>query len=299
MGQKFLFHFGILAFLFSVVAHAQNYEIEELPSDTYLGWNKKTGACSTPESIRIFQPRASGRFPVFIYSVGTGALISSAEAEVAAKEMTKRGFISVVLDYESGAGFSCDKMQLKAKCAYGENLATSATAKVCALASADCARGIVVAGLSQGANLAILANNHDSHVRAAWLISFGGAAVGNAYTQCYLDSQTKLPANRLRVINGREGQSQPLSNLNASTGTLCLGINQSCFRQNGSGWYLVENNQVEDHHADHCYFVGAADDGSEIGCSVNANRADVGWLPPANAPWSLNTNLDWLAKFVN
>ncbi len=281
----------------SVTAPALDYAVDGPLSGSYSGWNRRTNQCDVSTSMNVYLPQASGSFPVFLYTVGTGALVSSAEGELAAREMAKRGFVAAVLQYDSGAGFSCLSMQRKAECTYSQNASASAPALLCGLAQADCSKGIVVGGLSQGANMAILAANYDSRVRAAWLMGFGGGASGNSYTECFIDSKTALPSDRLRVVNGREGQGQPIANLNNSTGTFCWPSRQSCFRANGSGWYLVDNGQVEDGHADHCYFAGPASDGSEIGCSRNVVRGDVGWVPPATAPWSLNAGLNWLASF--
>ncbi len=294
--MKYVFLLFTMFIAFTIVPLAQAQETDPVLS-SYLGWNKWSGTCSKNEQLLIFRPEASGTFPVFIYAVGTGALVSSGEGELAAREMSKRGFVSAVLKYESGAGYTCDSMLKKAQCSYSGALSTSASSQLCNLPFADCNKGIVVAGLSQGANMAILANIFESRVRAAWLMAFGGGQVGNSYTQCFVDSATTLPANRLRVINGRDGQGQPLSNLQAATGTLCWSSQQSCFRSNGSGWFLVANTQVEDGHADHCYFVGADTDGSEIGCSTKATRLDNGWL--GTQPWSLSTNLNWLTQFAN
>ena len=96
----------------------------------------------------------------------------------------------------------------------------------------------------------------------------------------------------------RNGQSQPVSSLQNTAGTTCLDTDHSCFRANGSGWYLVEDTEVEDHIADHCYFVGARPDGGQLGCAYQDETFDVGWKPPATTPWSLPVNLDWLAGFA-
>jgi hypothetical protein len=240
----------------------------------------------------------AGTHPLFIYAVGTGVLVSSQEADLAAREMAARGFVAIVLDYESSAGFDCAAMRAKTDCAYGARPA-SATTIACAMPDVDCNKGIVVAGLSQGANIAVLARNYDPRVRAAWLMSFGGGASGTLSTGCYPDSETALPATALRVINGRYGQLQPLANLQLATGTSCGPWSSTCLRPDGSGWVLVENAQVEDGHADHCYFVGPDANGAEVGCSTKALDFDHGWKPPASAPWSLTTNLDWLAQFAD
>ncbi|HEY5935769.1 MAG TPA: hypothetical protein VIU61_14070 [Kofleriaceae bacterium] len=270
----------------------------EVSTVSYRGWNRYTGACNVDTPLEVHEPAWAGRYPVFLYAVGTGALVSSDEAELAAAEMAKRGFVAAVLQYDTLTGFSCPLMQAKASCAYAGWRTYSAVATLCRRAKADCSRGIVVGGLSQGGSMAVLAANADARIRAAWAMGFGGGAAGTG-TQCYVDGQTRLASDRLRVVNGRDGQAQPIANLNAATGTWCSSTNASCLRANGSGWYLVSDAQVEDGNADHCYFVGPNASGGEVGCTTAPARFDVGWAPPSYTPWSLQANLDWLASFAD
>ncbi len=267
-------------------------------STTYRGWNRWTGACNANAQLDIYEPALPGRYPVFLYAVGTGALVSSAEGQLAAQEMAKRGFVSAVVSYDTLVGFSCDAMQAKASCAFSGLRLQSAVAVLCRRGKADCNRGILAGGLSQGASLAVLGANVEPRIRAEWVMGFGGGALGTA-TQCYVDGQTRLPATRLRVVNGRHGQSQPIANLDAATGMFCSGASSSCLRSNGSGWVLVEDADVDDGHADHCYFVGADANGNEVGCTTSPASFDSSWAPPAAEPWSLATNLDWLAQFAD
>ena len=288
--------------LFTLAACTTEPAVSEAESDlttaSYRGWNRFTGACNVDTALEVHEPTVAGRYPLFIYAVGTGALVSSAEGQLAAKEMAKRGFVSAVLQYDATAlsGISCPAMQAKASCAYAGWRTYSAVSVLCRRGKADCSRGIVVAGLSQGAAMAVLGGNVDARIRAAYLTGFGGGAAGTA-TACYVDGQTRLPGARLRVINGREWQ--PIANLNAATGMSCGGLAASCLRANGSGWYRVSHDQVEDGNADHCYMIGPDSAGNEVGCTRNPPGFDVGWAPPASAPWSLDTNLDWLAQFAD
>jgi hypothetical protein len=109
---------------------------------------------------------------------------------------------------------------------------------------------------------------------------------------------TALRGDRVRVVDGI-GETSPLANLDAALGTFCGPFTMSCLRANGSGWIRMRHAEVEDRHADHCYFVGPNALGGEVGCTRNIPRFDRGWAPPADAPWSLAANLDWLAGFAD
>lgn len=258
---------------------------------SYAGWNRWTGACNVPTALAITEPAGPGRHPLFIYAIGTLAPLDTAEGALATAEMARRGFVAAVLDYDTVAGWSCAGIDAKASCAYAGWRPASAVATLCRRANVDCSRGIVVGGLSQGAAMAVRAANAEPRVRAAWVMGFGGGAAGTA-TACYTDAATRLASDRLRVVNGR-GETSPLANLNAATGMACWPFASSCLRADGSGWDKVEHAEVEDRRADHCYFVASG------GCTASIARLDAGWVPPADASWSLATNLDWLAGFAD
>jgi hypothetical protein len=66
----------------------------------------------------------------------------------------------------------------------------------------------------------------------------------------------------------------------------------SCLQSNGSGWIIVQNGQVADGSADHCYMRASGDS-----CTGNQNTLDAGWQNGSDA-WELNANLDWLKTFT-
>jgi len=77
------------------------------------------------------------------------------------------------------------------------------------------------------------------------------------------------------------------------TGLTCSG-QQSCFRSNGSGWYIVKDTEVQDLYADHC-FMGY---GGLYGTQCSGLLVDSGYQNGA-AAWQLNATLNWLKTFVN
>ena len=267
----------------------------------YLGWQTSSKTCTKNYTVRLFEPKMAGRYPVFMYAVGTGAVVDTSEGELTARYMARRGFIAAVVSYDTAAGLDCNGMLAKAACVYDTEHTQSAAQILCSRDNADCEEmGIVLGGLSQGASLSVLAKNTNPHVRAVWVMSFGGGSANNLFTSCYVDSTRKLADDRLRVINGVDGQLLSRDNLQNATGIACETAVLSCLRENGSGYYLVDNNQVEDEHADHCYYDVAPDMyGNEVGCTTEPPGFDSGWEPPAQHAWSLTTNLNWLVGFAH
>jgi hypothetical protein len=74
-----------------------------------------------------------------------------------------------------------------------------------------------------------------------------------------------------------------------TSGIACPTGTFQCWSSDGSGagWYLVQNSQVEDDNADHCYIV--------VGNCADVPIFDKYSYFEARFNWSLKSNLDWLA----
>jgi hypothetical protein len=280
---------AITVLLPCMAAHAQTASF----TGTYTGQGNNSTMCNTTFNLLGREP-ATGVHPVFIWTVGTGESFTDALATTIVNAMAARGFVSASIEYDNDAfGGNTRTGTGKARCIYDGRSAASAVAKLCARATADCNKGIVVAGLSQGSVLAELAANFDARVRAAWGL---GAGVQYAFINvrsAVADGNRTLPSSRLRVINGEKDeflagddmtrtQNQELTGLNCGTA-------QSCLQPNGSGWYIVFDSQVQDGVADHCYMT--------IGGCVNGSLLDPTFVN-GTAPWSLGPNLDFLQSFT-
>ncbi|HET7793110.1 MAG TPA: hypothetical protein VFL64_06970, partial [Rhizobacter sp.] len=112
-------------------------------------------------SIQGTEP-ASGKHPVFIYTVGTTETWNNAQATAAVAEMAAKGFVAAAVQYDSGLFGTCSQILSKARYIYNSGSTSSAVSKLCARATADCSKGVVVAGFSQGSVIAINAKNYDS-----------------------------------------------------------------------------------------------------------------------------------------
>jgi hypothetical protein len=145
--------------------------------------------------------------------------------------------------------------------------------------------------------IATLAANYDPRVRAAYLLSYIEDRVGPEGTARWQLATTwptgsrVLPDSAIRIVDGvSEVPPDRRDELNDITGRQCAVTAFSCLSANGSGWYVVQNSEVANGKADHCYFMGA--DGY-TSCSPTP-PFDPTWAASTTAPWALGPNLDWL-----
>jgi hypothetical protein len=253
-------------------------------------------AGSTTYSIQGTEPSDGAKHPVFIYTVGTTETWNNGQATAAVAEMAAKGFVAAAVQYDSSAFGTCAQILAKAKYIYNSAATTSAVAKLCARATADCSKGVVAAGFSQGSVIAIHAKNYDSRIKAAY-----GMGAHNAYSvydlsSCMNNGKHTLAASNLRIVNGETdtfGGGTTASVRTSSqkvTGKTCSGAYE-CLNTNGSGWIMVKAGQVGDLSADHCYQRATGD------CVGSESLLDNGWRNGADK-WELKANLTWLAGFA-
>lgn len=259
---------------------------------TYKGGSS---TCGTTYNIQGKEPSSTSRYPVFIYMVGTSETYNNASALAAVDAMAARGYVAATVEYASATFGSCSTLTARSKCIFDSSSASSAVAALCSRAAADCSKGIVVAGFSQGSILAILARNHDARVQAAYGMGAGVQYSTYDLRACVANGNRTLTSDRLRAVNG-EGdgfmgstESSVRGQLQELTGRGCT--TTSCFASNGSGWYIVKNAEVSDGVADHCYMRATG------GCTGSQNSLDQKWLN-GTYDWSSDTNLQWLTGFT-
>jgi hypothetical protein len=143
--------------------------------------------------------------------------------------------------------------------------------------------------------LAVLAKNYSPQVQATYAIALGDFSwLGFTALPCLDKATTLIPSDRLFVADGQHdelfggwgGQAQ-LQNV---TGIQCPAGSTECWHpdNSGAGWYRVQDSQVTDGKADHCYW-------NNEGCFSNTN--DPNWYPSNTYNWALKPSLDWLATF--
>lgn len=250
----------------------------------------------TTENITGREPSAAGTYPVFIYTVGTTEDFQHTSAISAIEGMANRGYVAATVQYPNSTFGGCSTIGGRARAIYDPNSSTSAVTALCSRAKADCSKGIVVGGFSQGSVIATLAKDTEPRVQGAY-----GMGAHNSYSffnlsSCMNDGNHAISNTRLRIVNGEVdtfgggNQNAVRTKAEAVTGLTCGSNATSCLQSNGSGWIIVLNGQVQDGQADHCYMRAN-------GCT-NGTALDQGWQNGGD-PWELNANLNWLTQFTS
>ncbi|MBO0797184.1 MAG: hypothetical protein J2P31_00015, partial [Blastocatellia bacterium] len=300
---------SLLLFALSVTPSISSHQATNSFLMSYAGQGVNdilTQACATTFEIKGQEPSAPGKYPVFVYTVGTGESINdNGAAEAAIAGMASRGFVAAAVQYDTKDFATCGVISGKAKCIYDSASQTSAITKLCSRSAADCSKGIVVGGFSQGSVIAILAKNFDSRVIAAWGI---GACVQYAtfnLSLCLAPDKRKLASDRLRVVNGEKdifvGSPLPNATINlpitppinlpdngriqarALTGFQCNTSN-NCLQSNGSGWYLVLDTEITGGGAEHCYWRKSRNNINQ--CDGARDELNAQWQTDDKAPWA-------------
>ncbi len=280
---------GLLASL----AWSASAEAQTLSSFTATYKGGSSG-CTTTYNIKGKEPGTAGAYPVFIFMVGTTEAYDHASALAAVDEMAGRGYIAATIQYPNSSFGSCSTLTGRAKCIFDPATATSAVQTLCSRPNADCSKGVVVSGFSQGSILAILAKNYDSRVQAAYALGAGVRYSTYDLSACVADGKRALTSDRLRAINGEADgfmgstESSVRSQLQQLTGLTCTTSSTSCTRSNNSGWYIVKHAEASDGNADHCYMRHG-------GCT--ASGLDQKWLAGTYS-WSVDPNMQWLSGFT-
>lgn len=263
---------------------------------TYQGQGANATTCNTTDSIDGEEPTASGTFPVFVYTVGTTETFTNTAATDAVHQMALLGFVAATIQYDTSAFGNCSQIGGKAQCIYNPNSSSSAISALCSRAKADCSKGIVTSGGSQGAVIATLAKNFDSRVQAAYGIADGVSYSFFNLSSCMANGNRTLPSDRLRAVNGLNdqftgsGQTAQQNNMQSLTGFTCPSGSTTCLQSNGSGWIIVQPSQTQSGQADHCY-------PRATNCNTNQNSLQQRWVSGTDN-WELPANLQWLTQFV-
>ena len=265
-----------------------------------------TASCSTPEApnrgpMVVRQPAADETYPVFLFLPGTGRAPDNPSALAILERAAGRGFVAASADYASTKGLfpaptPCWNGEGKASCTFPVDDADAPEAALNLLCNdltvdgaaagikADCGKGVVVAGFSQGGTVALLAADENADVRAAWVMGFHDQAIvdGSPMT-CVHHDERVLPQDALRLMVGESdwvmrGPHQP--HMEDVTGRTCAAGTAQCFDDDaGWGWGLVPDTECATGTCGHEFL----DD---------ANFWTDRW-------WGASANLAWLAERVD
>lgn len=263
---------------------------------TYNGASPSGGECSSTYNIVGMEPTTPGKHPVFVYMVGTWENFTNASALEAVKRMAAKGYVAATVEYGNSAFGSCDVIGSKSKCIFDPNNAASAITQICSRKGADCRKGLVVGGFSQGSIMAVLAKNYDARVQAAYGLGTGVQYASTDLRQCMANGNHVLPNDRLRIVNGEAdefmggNQLTVRSQMQEVTGLNCGLTANGCVNPNGSGWHMVQQLRMTSGLADHCYMRSA-------GCGSSEDTLQPAWQSGGEA-WQLEQNLQWLTNFT-
>jgi dienelactone hydrolase len=240
-------------------------------------------SCSRALNADVWEPAASGKYPVAIVTVGTFGPITAPAYQELAKEFGRQGFVAIVADYNTWEDLTkpidINRVKAKANCTYKPSRPESVMTKVCARAKADCTKGIVTSGHSQGGAMALFGYDYDSRIGATHVWGTGN------------DVPFTIPKNKIRVIAGEtDTQLKTPADLNAMTGLNCSDQWECFIGPNGSGWRRVRNIEVQDGDADHCFTTNG-------GCLAFSSALDMNTMN-ASKNWSYPANVTWLKSFV-
>jgi cysteine-rich repeat protein len=260
-----------------------------------------TTPCSSTNLKQIVgaEPSAAGKYPVAVYLTGTSMNFNGIEAQAFTQRMAQRGFVAATVEYANSTYPSnCTAASSRAQCIFDPTASSSAINAICGRAKADCSKGVVVSGFSQGANLASMAKNFDSRVLAAYLLGDVLSPLFYDLTACLKYGAIQFDQHEMRCISGENdgfGGGNPdgeRTELTTITNLTCHDA-WTCLQSDASGWGMVKATDVTDGTADHCYFIL---NGSGT-CANTSSSLDTKFTTGSYF-WSLDPNLDWLASFA-
>ena len=276
MRNKLVF---IVALMATALLHAQTSVVSF--ADTYMGTWLDGSACAVKQPIVGYQPTTPGSYPLFVYLVGSLEPYNDATADAVLRAAAARGWVAISAKYNNGLNHDCTTLNNKAACLFN-GTAQSAISKGCA--RADCSQGVLLGGMSQGSQIALIAANYDARAgRGVWAQGVSMSS-GVPLDSCLSNGMRVLPGGNIRVVNGEHDQFAPdQSAAEAITGHVCAPGTKECVYPDKSGWYRVQDNEVTSGYADHTYFVKGFPPVFE-----------PAYLPPYQTPWSIAYNLDYL-----
>lgn len=281
-----------------------------LPTEgSYLGTENSRGACLKRYRIVGHAPAGAGRHPLFLYFVGTNISGNAAEAEdyqsatplQVTAAMAARGYVAYSVQYDNGLATWLSNRKAVMRCLFDSTAQGGLLEQLCQQpgsggAAVDCEKGITTWGHSLGGAIAISARNLAPRVRAAWATGVGGIKAWDG-------TPPALPPQRIRIVNGSKDAVPLLGWLignNNDTRRLsrelaltpaqdCPGQQHQCLRPDGSGWILVQPEELAPRrNPDHCWFYA-------MSCNQRSSFVEANFME-GRSRISIHENADWLVK---
>lgn len=307
--KKLLYLLTALLTLVTLTGAPQAYAQTPVPvqtfTTTYSAFKPSTSAtlpaaqrCATTMNLYGARPADNASYPVLLYLPGTYGDYTDVEGKTFVQHAAAQGFIAMAVEYDSTSTNTLAGYQGHAFCMFDQNHPGSALTSACAVSGADCSKGALVSGFSQGGAIAIISKNYTPNVNAVWSIGVSAYIYPNDTVPTNAlaapGGTCVLPNNKLvmnigqaRSALARNLNSNDLASLKSMAGANC-GTSFQCLQTGGSGYYVVANSEVADGLAEHCYWEGTG------GCKLSPTDLEVGFVPPSTTQWSMIRNLDWL-----
>jgi len=257
--------------------------------------------------INGHEPDGTGPFPLFIYLQGTLMDQNGPNTEAFTSYMADNGVVGAAVHYFNGYNITdeecggcypllCDEWLTKAQELFSTTDDSSAVSVLCAREDVDCSLGIVIAGYSQGAQLASLSVNFvtDYDIHGVYEMAGGDFPfLFYDFTDCLSFDALSWSESQIRAITGSHDEIFGITvdgvreQLISITGRSCDNTTLNCIQENGSGWYIVEDSEAG--NASHCY----AFDGPSA-CTAGVLTSEYYGGCGTDCEWSLEANMDWL-----
>ncbi len=262
----------------------------------------RSGLDDSARDLGGYEPDEPGTYPVFVWTAGTGCDWWETSGRYITEHMATRGFVAVSVDYNNVEyTYTCGEVNAKTASVFDSDEQDSAISVICAREKADCGKGIVTAGYSQGAHLANRAADHNEDVRATLPLG-NGIAVDQwqDLTPCLGIENTAITSDRIRSIVGETDEHFGVSpdglgnghpgvreQQEITTGASCGDDAFDCIGEDGSGWYIVQAHETGWGYGGHGFFLSKTIPGFDPNFEEGTD------------PWCLGPSLDWLAGFAD
>lgn len=289
-------------------------------TDSYPAHDVLSNRCGHEMGISGSEPAEPGRYPLALFLVGTNAQYDGPGiAERVLPLLAAHGFVAASIQYENstlfGAAQNCSLYRDNASCMirndgdYVAGARVSALARLCGRPQADCSKGVVVLGHSQGGLTALQtfrfapaappAGEPVPRLIAAAPMGIGPTGYLLGVPVIHLDdcvpaSTLALDPRELLVINGENDaffngpHADPTGGdqaLQAVTGRTCDAPTWDCRGPEGDGYLLVKKSETSTGTATHGY----------MDLPGGGAFQEPNWSSPTNTDaWALASVASWL-----
>jgi dienelactone hydrolase len=266
--------------------------------------NFRTSSCTQPREFLYYEPEGTGPAPIAIILPGTIGNHRDPMYHHFLQKLAAKGYVAVSVDYGQFllyCAFYCGCYKPKTDCMFDASKKESLISVLARTTRGDPSLGIVVWGHSQGGYMAIMSGDLNPNIRR--VVATGTGDPSGAYP-CICSGQRKVTSEKIRFVIGEHDEVTPprqpddkgekmgirrqLTKLTEQPESCNAKDTFSCFRPNGSGFYILRGSETADGRGDHQFWNNAKAKGDKL------KTMDSHYMQEANLPWSLDATIDWL-----